>query len=76
MDDLFGTERRTGTDDVVRAFRQRLVDVAGFKYVPEPIPLRNNEGATVYYLFFASPNAVGDKIVRDIFDKYRVYGQR
>ena len=28
----------------------------------------------MYYLFFASPNKTGDKIVREIFDKYKVQG--
>jgi three-Cys-motif partner protein len=53
------------------AYRERLREVAGFKYVPEPIPMRNTRGATVYYLFFASPNEVGGKIVGEIFDRYR-----
>jgi len=48
--------------------------VAGFKYVPEPIPMRNSSGAVVYYLFFASHNQTADKIVRDIFKKYRSKG--
>ncbi len=30
---------------VVAAYRQRLKDVAGFKFVPEPIPMRNTRGA-------------------------------
>jgi hypothetical protein len=36
--------------------------------------MRNTRGAVVYYLFFASPNRTGDKIVRDIFNKYRDRG--
>ena len=59
---------------VVNAFRHRLREVAGFKYVPEPMPMRNSKGAVVYYLFFASPNRTGGKIVTDIFDKYRNRG--
>ncbi|HEW79713.1 MAG TPA: three-Cys-motif partner protein TcmP [Phycisphaerales bacterium] len=59
---------------VITVFRKRLVEVAGFKYVPEPIPMRNNSGAIMYYLFFASPNKTGAKIVKDIYDKYRDKG--
>ena len=42
--------------------------------VPEPIPMRNKTGAVVYYLFFASPNKTGAKIVKDIFNTYRNRG--
>lgn len=69
---LFGTfdEKRTN-EAVAEAFRKRLEDVAGFKYVPKPVPMRNSTGAVVYYLYFASPNKTGAKIVGDIFRKYR-----
>lgn len=56
---------------LVDAYRKRLKDVAGFKYVPEPIPMKNSTGAEIYYLFFASPNATANRIVEDIFAKYR-----
>jgi len=69
---LFGWEEKTGDNDtIVGAFRRRLKEVAGFKHVPEPLPMRNSRGNTVYYLFFASQNTAGDKIVNDIFRKYR-----
>ena len=45
-----------------------------FGFVPEPIPMRNTKGAIIYYLFFASPNETGGKIVKEIFDKYRDKG--
>jgi hypothetical protein len=62
-------------DDVlVEAYRKRLREVAGFQYVPEPMPMRNSTGNTIYYLFFASPNATGKKIVEAIFNKYRNRG--
>jgi three-Cys-motif partner protein len=73
-ENLFGTEEKTDNDAVTAAFRQRLKKVAGFNYVPEPIPMRNNKGATVYYLFFASQKPVAADIVRDIFNKYRNKG--
>ena len=68
---LFGPEdRKTDNESVAAAFRRRLHDVAGFSNVPEPIPMRNSNGATVYYLFFASPKPVAQNIVTDIFRKY------
>jgi three-Cys-motif partner protein len=72
---LFDTiEEKTSNEAVAEAYRQRLKKVAGFQYVPPPMPMRNTQGAVLYYLFFASPNKTGDKIVRYIFDKYRDRG--
>jgi three-Cys-motif partner protein len=69
---LFGPETvKTDFRDIVNAYSQRLTTVAEFKYVPDPLPMRNSKGAVVYYLFFASCNATANKIVRDIFSKYR-----
>jgi len=74
---LFGThEEKTSNEDVADAYRKRLKDVAGFKYVPRPLPMRNSGGAIIYYLFFASPNATGARIVEDIFKRYRQRGVR
>ena len=56
---------------IVGAFRKRLQEVAGFRVVPEPLPMRNSTNAVVYYLFFASQKPVADKIITAIFDKYR-----
>jgi len=56
--------------EVAEAFRRRLREVAGFREVPEPIPMRNRKNATLYYLFFASQNKTGAKIARDIMKKY------
>ena len=73
-ENLFGMEEKGNNDAVAEAFRRRLKKVAGFDYVPEPIPMRNNKGATVYYLFFASRSPVASSIVRAIFNKYRNKG--
>lgn len=62
---------KQSNDAVVEGFRDRLKKVAGFKYVPEPLPMKNNNNAVVYYLFFASQKPVAQKIVDDIFAKYR-----
>jgi three-Cys-motif partner protein len=56
--------------EVAAAFRKRLREVAGFREVPEPIPMRNSKNAIVYYLFFASQNATGAKIARHIMKNY------
>ncbi len=67
-------DEKSTNADIVKAYVSRLKDVAGFKYVPEPMPMRNSSGAVVYYLMFASPNNTGRKIVQAIFDSYRNRG--
>ena len=64
-------EEKASNSRLIDAFRKRIRDVAKFKYVPEPLPMKNSSGAVVYYLFFASPNETGAKIVNEIFNKYR-----
>ena len=71
---LFGWEQKTDNDAIVAAFQKRLKTVAGFKYVPDPIPMRNSRNAVVYYLFFASQKPAAAQIVQQIFDKYRNKG--
>lgn len=72
FDDTF--EEKTSNRTIAEAFRKRLKEKAGFKYVPEPIPLRNTTGATLFYLFFASHNKTGEKIARHILRKYKNRG--
>jgi three-Cys-motif partner protein len=68
---FFGREMvKQGNEQIVAAFRDRLKKVAGFNFVSEPLPMRNSKKAIVYYLFFASPKAVAEKIITDIFGKY------
>lgn len=72
---LFGKMlEKEDNETVAEGFRKRLCEVAGFKHVPQPMPMRNSKGATVYYLFFASPKPAAEKIVTDIFNKYRERG--
>lgn len=61
---------------ITTAYQKRLKEVAGFKYVPDPIPMCNSNGAVVYYLFFASHNENGDKIARAVFKKHLHAGVR
>ncbi len=69
--DLFGDGHKAENSAVVDAFQRRLAEVAGFKYVPDPMPMRNSKNAVVYYLFFASHQKLADNIVADIFEKYK-----
>lgn len=68
---LFGFKVKEPNEIIARAFQQRLREVAGFPYVPEPMPMRNSNRAVVYYLFFATHKQVAAKIANDIFKKYR-----
>jgi len=43
------------------------------KFAPEPVLMRNSKGGPLFFLFFASHNETGPKIVSDIFSKYREY---
>jgi len=73
---LFGAAppEKQGNEVIAGAFRERLKRVAGFARVAEPLPMRNSQGAIVYYLFFASQKEVADQIVTEIFNKYRTRG--
>lgn len=58
-------------EELEERFRERLKKVAGFEYVPEPMPMRNSKNAVVYYLYFASQKPVAAGVVKDIFEKYK-----
>ncbi|PYS78833.1 MAG: hypothetical protein DMF67_18650 [Acidobacteria bacterium] len=73
---LFGEPEKEDNATIVNAYRERLRKVAGFSYVPEPIPMLNSKDAEVYYLFFASHKAAAENIIHYIFDKYRKRGAR
>jgi three-Cys-motif partner protein len=69
---FFGRELvKQDNDAIVKAFQKRLKTVAGFEFVPDPLPMRNSNNAVVYYLFFASHAPIAKKIITDIFKKYR-----
>jgi three-Cys-motif partner protein len=69
------TQEKTSNEEVAEAFRTRLRKVAGFKFVPKPMPMRNSTGAIVYFLFFAAQRPIADTIVKEIFAKYAHYGE-
>ena len=64
-------DEKESNDAFMDGFREVLRDVAGFKFVPKPLPLHLPTGPTLYYLFFATCNSTGAKIAEDIFEKYR-----
>ena len=66
-------ESKEDISRVTEAFRHRLLKVAGFKHVPEPLPMRNSKGAIVYYLFFASWNKTANKIVEERANEWCFY---
>lgn len=69
--DLFGDLDKVGTNRTLAClFQQRLRDVAGFAFVPDPILMKNTKGGELYFLFFASHQPVAQKIVMDIFTKH------
>lgn len=71
---LFGEPEKQSNDAIVEAFRIRLHDVAGFQFVPKPVPMRNSKNSTVYYLFFAAHQQTANKIMSDILGGYRNKG--
>jgi three-Cys-motif partner protein len=73
---LFGFPEKEENAVVAEGFRQRLLKVAGFKHVVEPLPMRNTRGAIVYYLFFASQKLAAEDIIIDIFKKYQQRGAK
>ena len=74
---LFGEEiEKQDNETIAAGFRDRLRKEAGFRHVPEPMPMRNTKGAVVYYLFFASHKPIAAEIVKEIFNKYSQRGAR
>ncbi len=71
---LFAFEEKVDNETVAEGFRHRLQKVAGFTYVPKPLPMRNSNSAIVYYLFFAAQKPVAANIVEHIFRRYRDRG--
>ena len=71
---FFGWEVKESNETIALAFKERLQEVAKFRHVPKPLPMRNSKGAIVYYLFFASQRKVADNIIQYIFDKYQQRG--
>jgi three-Cys-motif partner protein len=74
QDDLFGKThllRAENFKHLALEYKKRLISGAGFKFVPEPVLMRNANNGPLYYLFFASSQQVAYKIISDIFKKHR-----
>ena len=72
---LFGPiEEKSSNDEIAAKYQKRLKEIAGFKFVLDPMPMRNSKGTVIYYLFFASNNQTGDRIARAVFKRYRNMG--
>ncbi len=72
--DLFGNIDQIKVENfktLAKEFSKRLKKVAHFKYIPEPVLMRNAQNGPLYYLYFASQKDVANNIVNDIFNKYR-----
>lgn len=68
---LFGDLEKMESPAIVGAYRKRLQEVAGFKYVSAPLPMRNSKNVVLYYLILASPKLVASDIINNIFQKSR-----
>ena len=68
---LFNKPEKASNEEFAEAFRDRLHKVAGFNFVPQPMPMKTKNNSTIYYLYFASKKAVAASIVEQIFTKYR-----
>ena len=66
-------KKTVSSENIAQEYRNRLESIAGFNYVPEPLPFVIN-GKLLYYLFFASHNETAGRIMGQIFDKYREGG--
>jgi three-Cys-motif partner protein len=62
---------KQSNETIAAAFQKRLKEIAGFGFVPNPLPMKNSNNAVVYYLFFASAKPVAQKIIEGIFKKHR-----
>ena len=71
---MFGDEEdKVPNERVVNEYLARLRKV-GFSFLPKPLPMRNKQGATIYYLIFAAHKPVAQDIVTDIFEYYEKRG--
>jgi three-Cys-motif partner protein len=67
---LFGDPEKVSNERFEAAWRERLEQKAGFKFVSKPMPMKTKTNSVIYYLYFASQKPVAAGIVDDIFKKY------
>lgn len=66
-ENLLKIDKKKDNPAVAKAFCEHLQQDAGFKYVSHPKSMKNDGGATLYYLIVASQKEVAGKIANDIF---------
>jgi three-Cys-motif partner protein len=59
------------TINVLKYYKNRLKNDAGFKFVPDPVPIHNKSGAIIYHLFFGSKNPTANRVAKYILNTYR-----
>lgn len=69
-------KKKPGNEPIVEAYRARLKEVAGFKYVSQPLAMINEQGAPIFYLIGASQAKPGLKVFNGVFQKWRKKGVR
>lgn len=57
--------------EIAKAFQQRLQEAGKFKFVPDPVVMKNRNDGLLYFLFFAGNNATGNRIATHILNAYR-----
>ncbi|MCC5934808.1 MAG: three-Cys-motif partner protein TcmP [Balneolales bacterium] len=70
---LFGEEKKKSktektADKASELYKNRLKEI--FKFVSEPMALKNDRNSTMYHLIFVSNNAAALNIATDIINKY------
>jgi len=72
---LFGemtnTQKKSkAIDNAAKLYQERLSEI--FKYVTDPLELKNEKNSIMYHYLFASNNKTASKIAKDIIQKYRI----
>jgi three-Cys-motif partner protein len=65
-----GLERKLHWVPLLKAFQERLVAVAGFRFVSEPFPMKRPDGALIYHLLFASHDKAATRIMRPMEKRF------
>jgi three-Cys-motif partner protein len=66
---LFGpVMEKQPIDNLLKAFADRLKNVAGFKHVSRPLPMRYRDGVIIYHLLFATHQPLALKIANSVLN--------
>jgi hypothetical protein len=69
-------QKKPGNDPVLQAYRKRLLDVAGFKFVSDALPMTNEANVVVYHLIGASQVRQSIDVFNSVFKRWRKKGVR